>query len=1007
VRHSVRKTATFPTGSLRQLVVSLLGVVTIAGLTVVAPQPAAASHQIDLTAKITYVKVLSDGLEGLGRGDGDLYAGFAIGSSTFTDCGTFASHGHGQTEIRPTDWVCSQKVTITDHDLPGSANVDLQVWDHDDCDDAFCTDTGVLESNDDQADASPGGNYTLSLSVDLTNGRWTSAGGTTDTDWPANCAQGSGDNAVQICFDISIDSASGDADSDGLLDGWERNGYNADGDNTIDVDLPALGVNVQRKDLLLELDCLVATGSHTHCPPQNAVRDVVLGFANAPVDNPDGSLGVQLHVDMGNIYGQAFNAATNVARTEAPAGPVTGTIGNYGSTTSISETGNTIVDFDGAAGNPGVDIATIRAANMNPNRSLIMRYGLFGHQTNARRAVNDCTSGLANGDSFMVTLGGLRNPVPPATTPTVACWSTDAGGQSVGNRTEQAGTLMHEFGHVLSLGHGGGDGDNNKPNYFSVMNYSFQQCGVPATPGISLPGGCDFSRIKLDQLDETALDECVGLGNGLGPNNWNGDGNFSGPFLEGATCAPPATTDVSKNINGDTTADADGNGVQNGSEPDRLSTLKGYDDWANLQYLLKANGGGAGGDGTIDATPELIAHAEALIAELLRPAPDVAKTGPSDAIPGDTLTYTLDASNTAKGDVFARGRAVGVTLVDTYPDTTTANFNIGTLEVSGAASRTTTYIVPCTTGDGTTLSNQVSLSASDLLGNPFTASDTVQTTIHAPVMTIAKTATATVNAGEPITYQLTYQNTGSGDAKNVQITDLLPQGVYYSTALDQGAGPKPTTVQRNANGTTTLIWTIGSVNSATGSQVISYQARPTLLFLGGESLTNTANLSFKNANDCTFTAASASAQATVTVAPITRDPMSMGFWRNHPELWSAELRARIQATDLRFDGADGTTADGQLSTSEVVAVMAPSGNGARVLQQQLLATLLNLSSRRINAATAISSKLAGQLGLANVRDAVVYTVGTLGTPLTKATQTRYSNATNILDSINQNKIEVY
>ena len=33
---------------------------------------------------------------------------------------------------------------------------------------------------------------------------------------------------------------------------------------------------------------------------------------------------------------------------------------------------------------------------------------------------------------------------------------------------------MHEFGHTLGLGHGGGDDVNNKSNYVSVMNYDWQ-----------------------------------------------------------------------------------------------------------------------------------------------------------------------------------------------------------------------------------------------------------------------------------------------------------------------------------------------------------------------------------------------------------------------------------------------------------------------------------------------------------------------------------------------------
>jgi hypothetical protein len=179
------------------------------------------------------------------------------------------------------------------------------------------------------------------------------------------------------------------------------------------------------------------------------------------------------------------------------------------------------------------------------------------------------------------------------------------------------------------------------------------------------------------------------------------------------------------------------------------------------------------------------------------------------------------------------------------------------------------------------------------------------------------------------------------------------------------------------------------------------------MFLGGETLTNSASLTFENANGCEYEAEEQSARTTITVVPVTRDPLSLGYWRTHPRDWSSELLARIQATDQRFDGADGSSPDGRLTTDEVAAVMAPSGNGVRVLQQQLTATYLNLASRRINAATGIDSKLTRKLGVRNVRDAAVYAQETLILPLTKATNPRYSDATTVLDGINANKIEVY
>lgn len=87
----------------------------------------------------------------------------------------------------------------------------------------------------------------------------------------------------------------------------------------------------------------------------------------------------------------------------------------------------------------------------------------------------------------------------------------------LGTALQQAGTLMHEVGHTLTLTHGGtyyNDpinpsvptfGLNCKSNFLSVMSYLFQVRGFP-------DGGIDYSGQTLQPLDETRLNESNGLG---------------------------------------------------------------------------------------------------------------------------------------------------------------------------------------------------------------------------------------------------------------------------------------------------------------------------------------------------------------------------------------------------------------------------------------------------------------------------------------------------------------
>jgi hypothetical protein len=703
----------------------------ISGTQVVTALPA---HAATKPVTITFTKVvhLGDDIDpGITQGPvGDFYAAATINGGprqhTFADRFDYGFEiGVGYifpfTLTPPDSWTITQEVD----DSATSVPVSLELWDNDDCDTPFCTDTGIFESDDDQVDISPTGSETLNFNVDLADGTWSG-----DVNFPQNCATGTGGEAATLCWDINTISSSGDTDGDRLLDAWEQHGINGDGDGTIDVDLPAFGANPNRKDLFLEIDCLTDDGNgdgdlidtidHSHCPLATALTPVVQGFANAPVANVDGTTGIQLHLDTGTLLANATVNGT---------GGVTGTIGNLGGGgTQINENGNEVMDWDGSTGNPGTDLHTLKQANFDAaRRAPVFRYVIFGHQTNQRQAQNDCTSGVAEdipGNDFMVTLGGFRDLDGNGTADTT-CWgSTPAdtidndgdgtadedpadgidndgdcvagtdtdgdgspcsggdvgvdedGGHSLGSSSTQAGTLMHEFGHVLGLQHGGSDGLNDKPNYLSVMNYSFQSCSVPASPAgatAPIPGGCDYSRSTVN-LDENSLDECFGVGPqlGFGPNDWNGAGG-----LQGVTnCQPPNTTNVPFDISGDNTR----------------TNLPGFDDWSNVFFDFRGLDN-YGDDGAINPVadepdPETLEDTKDHLHELVEPDVHVTLDGPVAALPGQVLTFDIEAVNDG------RGPALDTALVSTRPDGSTQSSALGALLVNGTANRSVQFTVP-------------------------------------------------------------------------------------------------------------------------------------------------------------------------------------------------------------------------------------------------------------------------------------------------------------------------
>ncbi|MBI1736982.1 MAG: DUF3344 domain-containing protein [Candidatus Rokubacteria bacterium] len=205
-----------------------------------------------------------------------------------------------------------------------------------------------------------------------------------------------------------------DTDGDGLVDAWERDGYDHDGNGTVDIDLPALGAKVRKKDVFLEIDYM-ASDNHSHRPKPEAIALVRQGFRNAPVANPDGTTGITLHVAVGNSLAHQR-------------------------------------DLDMWAG-----FDTIKASRFREDRRPIFHYVIFAHNMKDMGSTSGLSRGIPGRD-LVVSLGGWTN--------------------QTGTIQEQAGTLMHELGHNIGLRHGGDNHTNYKPNYLSVMNYAFQTRGL-------------------------------------------------------------------------------------------------------------------------------------------------------------------------------------------------------------------------------------------------------------------------------------------------------------------------------------------------------------------------------------------------------------------------------------------------------------------------------------------------------------------------------------------------
>lgn len=237
-------------------------------------------------------------------------------------------------------------------------------------------------------------------------------------------------SAPRPCI-LPADQAHLDSDGDGLMDDWEEHGYDADGDGTIDVDLPALGALRYRADALIELDVMSGLANPpiaTNATTPGTVDQTRAMFAAAPYINPIDDNGINLIVDASGSVPFASKVGFGLADN-----PMLGT----------------------------ANFTTIKAANFdNAHRGNIYHYALWAN------AQSDGSSGVSD-----IAFDASGNVTGPGDDFIVSFDDFPASYQTLRSQVE---TFAHEFGHDLRQQHGGNTNDKYKPNYWSVMTYAWQ-----------------------------------------------------------------------------------------------------------------------------------------------------------------------------------------------------------------------------------------------------------------------------------------------------------------------------------------------------------------------------------------------------------------------------------------------------------------------------------------------------------------------------------------------------
>src|SRR5262249_34107220 len=158
---------------------------------------------------------------------------------------------------------------------------------------------------------------------------------------------------------------------------------------------------------------------------------------------------------------------------------------------------------------------------------------------------------------------------------------------------------------------------------------------------------------------------------------------------------------------------------------------------------------------------------------------------------GDTVTFTITVTNNGPGSAF------NVVLTDPLPNpvpgqqltwTTDAGMivgnlltdNIGTLAQGASVTIHVSAVTPA--GYSATLVNTATATSSNAPPVQATATDVV----IAPNLTITKVGNGTINAGQAAIFTIVVSNTGPGIARNVNLTDPLPDGTVLPWTTDMG-----------------------------------------------------------------------------------------------------------------------------------------------------------------------------------------------------------------------------
>jgi uncharacterized repeat protein (TIGR01451 family) len=177
----------------------------------------------------------------------------------------------------------------------------------------------------------------------------------------------------------------------------------------------------------------------------------------------------------------------------------------------------------------------------------------------------------------------------------------------------------------------------------------------------------------------------------------------------------------------------------------------------------------------------------------------ISKSGPATVVQGNTVTYTLTASNAGPSSAYTVTATdaipSGLTFVagSSHSDCSVQGSNVVCLfhriDAGASKNRDITFTVTNGATCGSTISNSASLTTTTPESNAGNnQSNTVTTTVNCEGdLSITKSGPGTVTRSSTVSYSVTVTNNGPSDAQGVTISDAVPAGTTFNSGASDAS----------------------------------------------------------------------------------------------------------------------------------------------------------------------------------------------------------------------------